>query len=280
MKYLIAAIISITFFLGISHGQAPKLNSSIAKEAVVEFNEKVGRLSKQYATAIKKHKDTFDTEVARRNKTLLGKLKEEFGKQIKSGKSDKAFDIFDAMQFYEKLSPRAESEVSKIFDGKAPKVKSSLARSAVAEFKKNVGLLSKQYATATGRIEKIFEAEAAKDKQTLLDKLKKEMAQHANSDEAKNIGEAIDYYNGLSPDAQSEVREIVYGAVSWNGNQYALVDGKLKKHLAKKYAEHLGGHLARIESREEHDFILKLIEPKEKYYKTLYYILDLSLIHI
>jgi len=49
-------------------------------------------------------------------------------------------------------------------------------------------------------------------------------------------------------------------AVVWNGHHYVFIDMPMTKRVAIRYCESLGGHLARIESREEQMFVARLLQ--------------------
>jgi len=75
-------------------------------------------------------------------------------------------------------------------------------------------------------------------------------------DAAKSIGSA--------EKEKTEKIGIPKNAVSWNGHHYLVVDKIKGAGGAIANAEQLGGHLARIESREEHEFIVHLIKGAER----------------
>jgi hypothetical protein len=64
-----------------------------------------------------------------------------------------------------------------------------------------------------------------------------------------------------SPNAKPKSKQpsIPDGAVEFEGHYYKIIDTPMTWHLAKEYCEKMGGHLARIESDKEQEFVQTLL---------------------
>ena len=70
--------------------------------------------------------------------------------------------------------------------------------------------------------------------------------------------------------AKKESFQIPAVAVLWEGHHYLRIDKAATKRIAMKYAESIGGHLARVESNDERAFLFNLVRSGER----RWYILD------
>ena len=70
----------------------------------------------------------------------------------------------------------------------------------------------------------------------------------------------LNFYTGRPNSSKSSNSKIPESAASWNGHYYLRVDELMTKNVAQEYAESLGGHLARVETKAEHKFLSELVK--------------------
>ncbi len=74
-------------------------------------------------------------------------------------------------------------------------------------------------------------------------------------------------YCNPTPKRSAKIKRPPRGAIRFAGHRYMWFDQSVTWHVAKRLCEAMGGHLARIESKEENAFIKKLVENgKHRYY--------------
>jgi len=75
---------------------------------------------------------------------------------------------------------------------------------------------------------------------------------------ASPTGTSVAGSKGKKKAKKSKTR-IPRDAVKWNGHHYWVSREKMTWHLARDYCESLGGHLMRIESKDEHEFARRIL---------------------
>jgi len=144
------------------------------------------------------------------------------------------------------------------------------AKKALRDYKKAVAKDEKIQAQQVKEVETEGTKAAKKTREAFIESLRKALKksmQAGNLDEANKIDAAIKALKkGASPAAglavgskgkKSKAR-IPRDATAWQGHHYTLFDIKGTHSRAQKHCEKLGGHLVRIQSKEEQRFISQL----------------------
>ena len=121
----------------------------------------------------------------------------------------------------------------------------------------------KEYRKAVDAANKVRDAAIRNHQRQLARSL-----EDALSDERKNdLDEAVKIRDALKrlaagsgPTLKSSSLRIPPAAVTFDGHHYAVYTTPMTWHVARAHCESLGGHLARIESREEQAFVGSLLK--------------------
>ena len=152
---------------------------------------------------------------------------------------------------------------------------------AIRKYENEVEVLRKQGQAAIKRLEGVFEKEVEKLREKTLKDLQKELdgaLEAKDLDEAVALREAIKAFedgdaSGLLSTAKTTdenkkktKKQIPRKALNFKGHKYAIQNAPMFPNVAADYAESLGGHLLRIESAEEWDFVRKWLNGKRDLY--------------
>ena len=160
--------------------------------------------------------------------------------------------------------------------GQDAELKSSKAKAAVREYERKLEEVDKEFAKQLKDLEKSYQMKTELVRARLVSNLNKAMEEEARRvhlEEANKIKGVIDEtketaaptFNSLMgrPDKQGaktsktktpKVR-IPKTAVKFNGHHYAVVPTGMTPHVASMYAKSFGGHVVRIESGQENEFV-------------------------
>jgi hypothetical protein len=152
---------------------------------------------------------------------------------------------------------------------------------AIRKYENEVEVLRKQGQAAIKRLEGVFEKEVEKLRAKTLEDLQKELDAALESkdlDKAVALREAIKAFeegdaSGLlstvkTIDAKQKKtkKQIPRIALNFKGHKYAIQNAPMFPNVAADYAESLGGHLLRIESAEEWEFVRTWLNGKRDLY--------------
>jgi len=150
---------------------------------------------------------------------------------------------------------------------------------AIRKYENEVEVLRKQGQAAIKRLEGVFEKEVEKLREKTLKDLQKELDAALESkdlDKAVGLREEIKTFEDAGASgllANEEVatekkvkKRIPRTALNFKGHKYAIQNAPMFPNVAADYAESLGGHLLRIESAEEWDFVRKWLNGKRDLY--------------
>ena len=142
---------------------------------------------------------------------------------------------------------------------------------AIRKYENEVEVLRKQGQAAIKRLEGVFEKEVEKLREKTLKDLQKELdvaLEAKDLDEAVALREAIKAFEGAEASglaAKAEVaskkkirKRIPKEAVSFGGHKYFYHDQPATYRVALGIAESAGGHLVRIDSLKEFEFIMRM----------------------
>ena len=103
--------------------------------------------------------------------------------------------------------------------------------------------------------------------------LKRFQAQTNDEQELKKLAEVIDEINSGPETETGESRpgKVPIDAVLFQGHHYKRFEQSVTRHQAEAYCELLGGHLVRITSAEENEFVHRLIQQRNR---SSYYFID------
>ena len=140
----------------------------------------------------------------------------------------------------------------------------------VNEYARKMKTLTAQFDEAVEQLTARFREEAKKHRGDLLESLNGKMeaaAKEVDLDTAQKFKSMIEQVQQWSTEPHSvgpasEEVEFPTNAVAFNGHHYLVVDKPTPWHLAAKRCEEVGGHLVRIESADEHQFIIRLLTGK------------------
>ena len=147
---------------------------------------------------------------------------------------------------------------------------------AIRKYENEVEVLRKQGQAAIKRLEGVFEKEVEKLREKTLKDLQKELdaaLEAKDLDKAVGLREAIKAFedagasgllaNGEVATEKKVKKRIPRNAMNFKGHKYAIQDLAMFPNVAADYAESLGGHLLRIESAEEWDFVRTWLDGKQ-----------------
>lgn len=146
----------------------------------------------------------------------------------------------------------------------APKFKSEKARVAWRTYAREVAKSDAELKAAMAETERKISDKRAKLKEELINQLQValiEAAKRVELDEALAIRTAIrELEKKEVAGGPNRNRRIPDGAVQFKGHKYLVFFKPTTWHLAREQCEELGGHLIRIESAQEQQFIERLLK--------------------
>ena len=165
-------------------------------------------------------------------------------------------------------------------------------KAILAELRNSIEVLRNQGQAAVARTEKTFDKEAEKLKKKALKSLKvamddafeakdldgavalRELIKNTENLDAGNVTKSTIVVNEVKktePKAEAPPKpSIPKDAVQFGGHRYLLVKENVSWHHAKSKANQLGGHLLRLDSVIEHDFIITYLSSFKPSYKHVH----------
>ena len=142
---------------------------------------------------------------------------------------------------------------------------------AIRQYANKVEVLRKQGQASIKRLEAVFEKEVEKLREETLKDLQKELDAAFESkdlDKAVALKKAIEEFesaeaSGLSTKGEVATekrvkKRIPRTALKFKGHHYAINPSLMSWHVARDYCKSVGGHLVRINSREEFEFVRRM----------------------
>jgi hypothetical protein len=148
-----------------------------------------------------------------------------------------------------------------------PELKSTKAKAAVRDYERKIEDVDEDFEKQLKDLEKSYQMKSEILRARLLSNLNAAMEEEAKRvrlEEATEIKELIKQRKETElptldklewKAAKAKIPKI---AVKFNGHHYAICTEQKTWHVARDYCESLGGHLARIESPDEMEFIANL----------------------
>lgn len=165
-------------------------------------------------------------------------------------------------------------------------------KAILAELRNSIEVLRNQGQAAVARTEKTFDKEVEKLKKKALQSLKtamddafeakdldgavalRELIKNTENLDAGNVTKSTIVVNEVKktePKAEAPPKpSIPKDAVQFGGHRYLLVKENVSWHYAKLKANQLGGHLLRLDSVAEHDFIKKYLQARRPTFRHVF----------
>jgi len=152
---------------------------------------------------------------------------------------------------------------------------------AIRKYENEVEVLRKQGQAAIKRLEGVFEKEVEQLREKTLKALQEELD---GALEAKDLDKAVALKEAIKAFEDGDVsgllstvkttdekkkktkKQIPRKALNFKGHKYTIQNAPMFPNVAADYAESLGGHLLRIESAEEWDFVRTWLNGKRDLY--------------
>jgi hypothetical protein len=151
--------------------------------------------------------------------------------------------------------------------GQETELKSTKAKAAVRDYERKIEDVDEDFEKQLKNLEKSYQMKSQILRARLLSNLNAAMEEEAKRvrlEEATEIKELIKQRKETELPTLDQLKwkvakaKIPKTAVKFNGHHYAICTEQKTWHMARDYSESLGGHLARIESREELEFVIAL----------------------
>jgi hypothetical protein len=146
-------------------------------------------------------------------------------------------------------------------------LKSTKAKAAVRDYERKIEDVDEDFEKQLKNLEKSYQMKSEILRARLLSNLNAAMEEEAKRvrlEEATEIKELIKQRKETELPTLDQLKwkvakaKIPKTAVKFNGHHYAICTEQKTWHMARDYSESLGGHLARIESPDEMEFIANL----------------------
>jgi hypothetical protein len=151
--------------------------------------------------------------------------------------------------------------------GQETELKSTKAKAAVRDYERKIEDVDEDFEKQLKNLEKSYQMKSQILRARLLSNLNAAMEEEAKRvrlEEATEIKELIKQRKETELPTLDQLKwkvakaKIPKTAVKFNGHHYAICTEQKTWHMARDYSESLGGHLARIESPDEMEFIANL----------------------
>ena len=148
-------------------------------------------------------------------------------------------------------------------------LKSTKAKAAVRDYERKIEDVDEDFEKQLKNLEKSYQMKSEILRARLLSNLNAAMEEEAKRvrlEEATEIKELIKQRKETELPTLDQLKwkvakaKIPKTAVKFNGHHYAICTEQKTWHVARDHCESLGGHLARIESRKELEFVIALVK--------------------
>jgi hypothetical protein len=157
-------------------------------------------------------------------------------------------------------------------------LKSTKAKAAVRDYERKIEDVDEDFEKQLKNLEKSYQMKSEILRARLLSNLNAAMEEEAKRvrlEEATEIKELIKQRKEaelptLDQLLKAAKARIPRNAVSFRGHRYLLVKEIVSWHYARSQANKLGGHLLRLDSIAEHDFIITYLSSSKPSYKHVH----------